>query len=433
MTDPAWKLSLRDGSFRGVPFFTPTGDFEGGRRGTVLEFPLQNDPKPQDLGRAARRFNVTAIVIGPKYHEEKRALIDALELGGPGKLTHRYYGDMTVQVEPGQKFRVTESQADGGMATFTIPFIQVPNEKPFVTVLDGFSIVGKAADKAKDASILSASKKLLVDGPEYIRTHALDVINRGIRDVQTVNDQVTGALGGINQVNQAIKAFAGSAATLIATPGRLFELAQGGYGLHEAIFTATGEISYGFKKTIEAFGPDTKQIAREESRKIATVTSLALTLGTTSGDDLPAITSESVRAQQQAQNQSAIVNLYQQSAAIETARSLTSLAFDSNVAAQNMLDLMSDALSAQADKSDDDDVYAALTDLRVELSRHLTVVAGEAPKLREFMLHTTLPALLVAHLAHADATRADEIISRNGIRNPGFVPGGYPVQIVVAA
>lgn len=431
MTDPAWLTSLRPGSFRGVAFFTPSSDFEGGRRGTVLEFPLQNNPKPQDLGRSARRFSVTAIVIGPEYHLAKRALIDALEQGGPGKLVHRYYGDMQAQVEPGQKFRVTESQADGGQATFTIPFIQVPDTKPAPIQLDTVTLVGQAADRAKTASIQAAAKRILVEGPEYIRKNALDVLNRGIKGVQGVNDQVTGALGGVNQVNQTIKAFAGSAATLIATPGRIFELSQGGFGLHEAIFTATAEISYGFKKTIDAFSPDPKQVAREESRKIAIVTSLALKLGTSIGNDEDPIVSLSVRAKQQAQNQAAIVNLIQQSAAIEGARSITSLAFDSNVAATNMRDLLSELLSAQADKCDDDDVYASLVDLRVEISRHLTAVAGEAPRLRDFMLHATLPALLVAHLAHADATRVDELIARNNIRNPGFVPGGYPVKIVV--
>jgi prophage DNA circulation protein len=433
MTDPAWRASLRPGSFRGVAFFTPSSDFEGGRRGTVLEFPLQNDPKPQDLGLSARRYQVTAIVIGPEYHLAKRALIDALEQGGPGKLVHRYYGDMTAQVEPGQKFRVSESQDNGGQATFTIPFIRVPDAKPATIVLDTVTIVGQAADKAKTASIQSAAKKLLVDGPEYIRTHALDVLNRGILGVQGVNDQVTGALGGINQVNQTIKAFAGSAATLIATPGRLFELSQGGYGLHEAIFTATAEISYGFKKTIDAFSPDPRTVAREESRKIAIVTSLALKLGSAIGNDEAPITSLSVRAQQQAQNQAALVNLIQQSAVIEAARSVTSLDFDSNVAAANMRDQIALALIAQSEKCDDDDVFAALTELRVESSRHLTSVAGDAPRLRDFFLHKSLPALLVAHLAHGDATRAEEIISRNGIRHPGFVPGGYPVKIVVEA
>jgi prophage DNA circulation protein len=41
----------------------------------------------------------------------------------------------------------------------------------------------------------------------------------------------------------------------------------------------------------------------------------------------------------------------------------------------------------------------------------------------------TLPALVVAHRVYGDATRADEIVSRNRVRHPGFVPGGIALEV----
>ncbi len=42
----------------------------------------------------------------------------------------------------------------------------------------------------------------------------------------------------------------------------------------------------------------------------------------------------------------------------------------------------------------------------------------------------TEPALLIAHRLYGDASRADEIIARNKIAHPLFVPGGTPLEVL---
>ena len=42
----------------------------------------------------------------------------------------------------------------------------------------------------------------------------------------------------------------------------------------------------------------------------------------------------------------------------------------------------------------------------------------------------TLPALVIAHQVHADATRENEIIKRNAITHPGFVQAGYALEVL---
>lgn len=436
MTLPAWFTLLRPGSYRGEVFYTASSEFEGGRRGSVLEFPRQSDPKTQDLGLAARRFMVEAFVIGSPQGEDgtyqalRDRLIAALEKGGPGKLVHRYHGEMQAEVEPGKTFRVSESPEFGGSAKFSIPFIRVPEKQNGPTVIDGPALVLKAANKSKEFSISAFTKKFFVDGPEFIREHAMTALTFGVNQVQDVNNQVTGALGGINQVNQTIKSFSGSLATLIATPGMLMDLGRGGFGLHEAIFASIGVIANAFKTDIEAFTRDPKTVAREESRKVATVTTLGLKLGAATGNDMAPVVVLGSRSTQMAQNQAAVFNLFQQSAVIEAARASLDLSFESNAAALAMRDSLVEALVVQAQQCDDDDVFGSLQDLRAEVSRYLTVVAGTAPRQRDFLVRSTTPAILLAHLAHGDASRAEEIISRNGMRHPGFVPGGYAIKVI---
>jgi prophage DNA circulation protein len=78
-------------------------------------------------------------------------------------------------------------------------------------------------------------------------------------------------------------------------------------------------------------------------------------------------------------------------------------------------------------------VYQALVALRAALVRDITARSVDAPRLSSATLPATLPALVAAYRLLGDATRADELIERNSqvIRNPGFVPGGTALEIVV--
>lgn len=430
----SYKDRRRKGSWRGVPFFTKGSELEGGRRGTTHEFPLQKLPRQQDLGLAAKTFVIECFVIGADYDVARDNLIKALDKGGPGKLVHRTFGEMQAELQVGQRYRcVEELENEQRIARFTIPFIRVDEARDKIVKIDTAVRLKSAANLAKVASIASAARKFNFSGPEFLRREILGAITRAISAVQSINDQVTGALAGINQINQAIKHFGSVVGTLVATPGKLWDLAQGGFGLHDAIFSAIGSIAYGFKRTIDSFAKTGKTKAREEARAVLSAATLALKQGMKVGDDEPEITGTAARAQQRRQNQQAFVQLMQQSAVISCAAATSDMSFESNAEAIAMRDLVVANLVEQAQATDDAEVFAALQDLRVEADRHLTAVAGEAPQQRDFYLHTSIPALLVAHLAHADATRAEEIISRNGMRHPGFCAGGYPVKIVVDA
>ena len=67
---------------------------------------------------------------------------------------------------------------------------------------------------------------------------------------------------------------------------------------------------------------------------------------------------------------------------------------------------------------------AALIALRVAIVRD---VAQQADRLQQRATYTTqaiLPALLIAQRVYQDGSRADELVTRNQVRNPLFVPAG---------
>ena len=85
-TSGHWRDRYRKGSFRGAAFVTTRGEFAGGRRTVVHEFPGRDEPVNEDMGRRARRFTIECHCIGADYMTARDALLDALEKGGDGLL-----------------------------------------------------------------------------------------------------------------------------------------------------------------------------------------------------------------------------------------------------------------------------------------------------------------------------------------------------------
>jgi len=77
----------------------------------------------------------------------------------------------------------------------------------------------------------------------------------------------------------------------------------------------------------------------------------------------------------------------------------------------------------------DHDRFEQLEATRKALYRHLTAVAAAGVRLVEIKPTASAPALVLAYRRFGDASRAGEIVTRNRIRHPGFVP---PVTLQVA-
>lgn len=119
-----WRARLRPASFRGASFHVDAGQRASGRRVAPHEYPKRNDPYAEDMGRAARRWSITAYVIGPNYDLLRDLLITALEADGPATLLlpSPYLGE-DVQALCGP-YSMREERERGGFATFEIDFYE---------------------------------------------------------------------------------------------------------------------------------------------------------------------------------------------------------------------------------------------------------------------------------------------------------------------
>ncbi|MNC71262.1 hypothetical protein D3C75_1221620 [compost metagenome] len=68
--------------------------------------------------------------------------------------------------------------------------------------------------------------------------------------------------------------------------------------------------------------------------------------------------------------------------------------------------------------------FEVLEVVRKQVRAHLTEVARAGVRLAEVTTLESLPAVVLAYQRYGDATRAAEIVTRNKVAHPGFLPAG---------
>ena len=93
--------------------------------------------------------------------------------------------------------------------------------------------------------------------------------------------------------------------------------------------------------------------------------------------------------------------------------------YDDTLAVKNEL---AAALDTEALQATDDDVYQALMSARAAMWEDLTLRSRDSARLAVITPTDVLPALAIAYDYYEDASRDLDIVARNKINNPGFVP-----------
>lgn len=103
--------------------------------------------------------------------------------------------------------------------------------------------------------------------------------------------------------------------------------------------------------------------------------------------------------------------------------------YDTAQAAATLRDTLTDAIDTVC-LTADDATYQQWRDLRAAVVADLSARAATLPSLVTFVPTRTLPALVIAYRLYGDASRAEEIVARNDLIYPGFVPGGQPLEVL---
>lgn len=395
-----WAEGLREASFREVPFLVDSSESGHGRRGVKYEYPGRDTPYTEDLGRRAREYTIEAFVLGDGYMAARDALLAAIEKPGPGTLVHPTLGSLQVVVlDPA---RLRETTAEGGMARFSITFTEAgENEQP-ASAADSAQAVETAADAALDAAQDDFSDGFGVTGaPAFVADGAVKNLEKAVSDLRQINGRISSALSPISDFSAQLDRLGGQLTTLIQTPATLAaELA----GAVTAIKGVATDVQAGFSSCRDLFS---------------------------FGDTLPAVAATTPSRSRQSANQTAIQTFIRSAAVIEAARIGSRASYASSADAMAIRDELLDRLDVLAEEAGLA-LYAALSDLRTVMARDLAQRGAKAPDIVSITLHKTQPAAVVAYRLYGDAERADEIVARNRVRHPGFVPGGVALEVLNA-
>jgi len=397
-----WRDQLLPASFRGVRFSVRRSSAAFGRRVLVHEYPLRDDPYVEDLGRRARSMRIEAILVGEDYRTDRDALIEAIEQEGPGKLVHPYFGELTVSLdESPATFEETTEQ--GGSAVVSFSVVESGEARfPAATAATSDQVTAKA-----DAAAAVAGDGL-IDGlkisgmPAFVSATAIAQIDRGLQLAEialgaaTAGDLRSAALGLIAGVRPDLLGLLSSPSNLFARLRGIYETAR------EAFDPAAGQ--RGFLRASQDLQPIT----------------------------LPAIATTPQRERERV-TCSLLIDTVRTLTVCQAAICSASVVFPDYSTAIGTRDELVAEIDRVSDTTADDRLHQAMADLRAAVVRDINQRAAELARVVSYTPGETVPALVVAYRLYDDADRDGEIIDRNRIAHPGFLPGGHALEVLDGA
>jgi prophage DNA circulation protein len=401
----AWQDNLLPGSFRGVAFFYRDVEIEGGRRASAHEFPYRDTAYVEDLGKKNRSYRLQAYVLGDDYFAQRAALLAALEMPGPGTLSHPYYGILNVQVTK----IVCRDLKDGGReSSFDLEFVDAGSLPSPTSVADtaGASLGAGGAMNGLLGGAFGLGFNVGGFAPFVAGAASLLLGN------------VAGSLAGLLAL--------GAAAGANLTAGAVFLADLAAAGLDAALLAAavTGFTGSYAGSVVDAFPPYDDTLSSRGPAPVADP-SYGLAALANWGSDLPPVIVVDTATQQMADNQAALLALVRGAAITGMATLYASTGFASANdagAARDQLTGLIDAQTFAADADGDTAGTAGWTALYAAAATDLTVRGKGLPHIATYSFGAALPALYLSQRLYQSADDAGDLIARNAAPHPLFMP-----------
>ncbi|WP_313430917.1 DNA circularization N-terminal domain-containing protein [Pseudomonas sp.] len=450
-----WRDNLRPASFRGVPFHVDSDSMPVGRRTQVHEYPQRNEPLVEDLGRITREIKLAAFVIGEDFMLKRDALLNALDEAGAGDLIHPWYGRLTVTATG---CSVSHERREGGMARFDLVFVE-EGEKGFPP---GTPNTARQLEESSETLLQSAIRRYKEAMALVNRARlAVVVLQNGIAGVQMAISQELRQLTGLISSVEAL------ADMLINAPGNFSAMIRGQFSsiggsrstgyrwgpssstLSSSAAASSIEADPEFASTVAAlpeadpefssFADSSRAITSqvERSRDLAAQVVAAAGGNSAAGG---AATAAVIEAARELVRDALIVLAVRTAAVMPVVQAPASLSAYPSLQQQVVSPIvrpdvpvtadvvaMRDAIEAAlvaAEQTAPHEHFEVLEVVRKQVRAHLTEVARAGVRLAEVTTLESLPAVVLAYQRYGDATRAAEIVTRNKVAHPGFLPVG---------
>ncbi|CEL28710.1 DNA circularization protein [Pseudomonas fluorescens] len=414
--DQTWRDQMLPASFRGISFLIPQASVPVGMKVQLHEFPQRDEPYAEQMGKQAQVHRLVCWIIGDDCFERRDKFMEAVQTPGAGELVHPWLGRM--QVKAGEA-ELTHEFKQGGMAAFAVTFYpDVPLKFPTAKVNTQQQVV-KASDSLLDSAL--ARYKSAMAKVDQARL-GLARLRNSLSGVYTVIQQQFSTIIG------AFTNLTGFVQSLMNAPDSLSSLFSS-YFSEFSVDDYLGDDSGSIYRNSVA-------TATQQAEAVASIN----TVSDSGGTDAAAASQATANLVQDALLVQVALIISEMPVASQPVSTATVASVEQQAVqpivrpevpvADDVIDLRDNLNEAifQASLKADPDHYMVLNTLRQSIVKHLTAVAESGVRLVEITPAETLSALVLAYRRFGDATRESEVVQRNRLRHPGFVPA-RPIKI----
>lgn len=401
--------SLRDASFRGFAFAIPSDTVTQNMRIHTHKYPGKDEPYHEYLGKDVRVFSVDAVVNGEEFVDRATEFEMLLERNSPGILIHPYYGEIEVVV---LGYSRTHVYSEVGLVSFSVTFEKYGAPQYPAAGTDTSAGLLVASSAAYDSLQSDFNENFVISGmPDFVSGDALTRLtsfNDSLNELLSItNTQQEWALDDLSDVptksinmfkaitdtaapvNDALISLRSNVSRSVLSPLRIVQLLLGGTDTNLS----------------DAISP----ITATQSVRVKNAQSLELLM------HAGAITA------------AAATERFAQYESQEQAKEYK------NSFVQKISDLSLKLADAGWDES-----WKSINTVSAAITRDINQRIGRLPYTLSIQPKSVRSSLAIANHLYGDnpnviVDQAADMVTRNKIRNPGFVPASKMEVLIDAA
>lgn len=436
----SWFDQLQPASYNGVPFAVLRSEGEFGRRQAIHEYPFRDTVWVEDLGRAARRIEITGFIIGDDVIAQKERMIAVAEQKGAGQLVHPTLGLLNVSLlrlrpverfDHGRYFELNFSFVEAGLRIF-----------PASIIATGAAVLAAALglNTAASADFATIAQTVLTQGPAVAGQAAATVTvwnamaQRLANDATNLQSMISTLPGDYGRYFSGRNngGFATPQPSVASASATIDSLITTGTTSRANVAAAAAQLTESaINLSISTYADFTASVQQLAAALLAATVDPAdgVRLLSELADFTPhAQTPASQQGQAMASIQTATGDLCRRAAVVAVAQAATTYQPSSYDDAADLrtavCDLLDNEITIAGDEGQDSS-YNALRTLRVAVVQDLTARGANLARIVTFTFPSVQPSLTLANRIYRDASREDQLITQVDPIHPAFMPNSF--------
>lgn len=392
-----WLKTLWAASFKGQAFYFDADEEEGGQDNVKHVFPHRDDPFVEPMGEALRYFSGTAYVFGDHVDALDAAMKRVMSSGGAGMLVTPLTGPVMAHAET---FKRRHEKDKLGYVAFEVKFVRAGASSGLISVPLALNVAFLAVDSVAAAIAGNFAAGVIADPaqPDFVADAAANTLLASVAALDVVRQSFpvdpaqSGALRDtlsalIAQIPDALAS--GSAADLAAS-----------------LIQATRDLADAMP-------------AESAARAMLEIANASLPLPSAPLTPLETVALTNIAAAYRVARLAALTAWAEAILRTVFVDRPSGVTVRAEVAARFEVELY-DTHGAV-----DSDLVLAIEDLRGRVIDYLSQQITNLAPLIEVTTVRSLPALFMAWRLYADPKRAGELVARNRVRHPAFMPKSF--------